>query len=265
MTDSPRIPENEVVPTKHGFVHYQDKIGASSIFKSAPQFSSSSLSTFAHKPTPLSGRKLEQICSPRLRTPPTGSPKPTHQKRSDNISTSSRGTAGGEKFTPMMVDLRQPKATTSMTPKYLCTFYVQIPHDKAFNVRQRILGAGGTNLKRITTHCCGSGQPQDYGLKMRLRGAGSGFKEHESGAESLEPLQLNLSVLDPQVYQQAKAEITELFQKVYSDYQAKYGKELYQVNCVEHPHNGLETHPRNTNTTSSKTSSYYRRKGPSMI
>jgi hypothetical protein len=260
MKGPPGIAESEVVPTKHGFVHYQDKVAASSVFKSAPQFSCGSIGTdSACKSRGLSGRKTEQIISPRLRTPPTGSPKPTHQKRSDNMSTGSRATGGGEKFTPMMVDLRQSKAQTSMLPKYLCTFYVQIPHDKSFNVRQRILGAGGTNLKRIATRCSPSGQPLDYGLKMRLRGTGSGFKEHESGAESSDPLQLNLSVLDPQVYQQAKAEISALFQKVYLDYQAKYGGEVYQVNCVEHPHNGLETHPRNTNPTSSKTSSYFRR------
>eukprot|EP00397_Hematodinium_sp_SG-2012_P009999 GEMP01010099.1.p1 GENE.GEMP01010099.1~~GEMP01010099.1.p1 ORF type:complete len:422 (-),score=107.70 GEMP01010099.1:1898-3163(-) len=115
--------------------------------------------------------------------------------------------------------------------KFLCTFFVGIGESDAFPVRKKIIGPGGKNMKCIMSRC-----PEQAQAKIRLRGVGSGFIERETGKESEEPLQLNLSIMERQSYIRCKADITALMQKVYNEYFTTMGIRV-TLQCVEHPHN----------------------------
>ena len=63
--------------------------------------------------------------------------------------------------------------------KYICKFYLQIEGDKEFQVIKRIIGAKGSNLKRIIDYCS-KGPGGVYipdAIKLKLIGVGSGYRE----------------------------------------------------------------------------------------
>ena len=60
-----------------------------------------------------------------------------------------------------------------------------------FNIRSKILGKKGINLKKIIYNCALIFN--DKTTKIRLRGKGSGYKEGKNHEESNEPLQLSIS------------------------------------------------------------------------
>merc|ERR1712007_383793 len=91
-------------------------------------------------------------------------------------------------------------------------FYIGIDHDSEFNVKGRIIGKGGKNMKDIVDAC--------NGTKLRLRGRGSGFLEGPRKQESTDPLMLCVSSPDAESYQKAKVLISKLMNDIYADYLA---------------------------------------------
>merc|ERR1719456_1361205 len=78
--------------------------------------------------------------------------------------------------------------------KYTCRFLIGIENDKEFQVVRRIIGAKGTNMKRIV---------RQTEAKLRLRGMGSGYFEGAGQKESSEPLQLCVSCTSCDGYKSA--------------------------------------------------------------
>ena len=121
----------------------------------------------------------------------------------------------------------------TVSAKYLCTFLIGIEVDDAqeynFDLRKKIVGPGGKYMKCIISH--------SEGVKLRLRGQGSGFLERDTGQESDEPLLLNLSVPDSENYVRIKADVSALLNRVYAEFFELTGRRV-KVKVVEHPLNG---------------------------
>ena len=114
---------------------------------------------------------------------------------------------------------------------YLCKFPIEIKIEKAngynFDLRKKILGSGGKNLKLIIS--------QTEGATLHLRGQGSGFIE-DNGQESEERLMLHLSAPEKRAYSRMKADVTKLLDKVYDEF-CKLTDRRVQVTVLEHPLN----------------------------
>mmetsp|Transcript_103279 Transcript_103279/g.245991 ORF Transcript_103279/g.245991 Transcript_103279/m.245991 type:complete len:440 (+) Transcript_103279:130-1449(+) len=93
--------------------------------------------------------------------------------------------------------------------KYTCRFIIGIENDKDFQVARRIIGAKGTNMKRIV---------KQTEAKLRLRGVGSGYFEGAGQKESSEPLQLCISCTSQDGYKTAVKGVEELLNRVYDEY-----------------------------------------------
>lgn len=93
--------------------------------------------------------------------------------------------------------------------KYTCRFLIGIENDKEFQVVRRIIGAKGTNMKRIV---------RQTEAKLRLRGVGSGYFEGAGQRESSEPLQLCVSCTSSDGYRTAVRLVEELLENVYNEY-----------------------------------------------
>ena len=99
--------------------------------------------------------------------------------------------------------------------KYVCNYLVQIENDDNFLVTKRIIGKNGCFLKRIIQEACI--KYGDFSTKIRLRGKGSGYIEH-NGKESEEPLMLCVSSLNYPTYYNCCLLIDNLLKKIYNDY-----------------------------------------------
>ena len=99
--------------------------------------------------------------------------------------------------------------------KYVCNYLVQIESDENFLVTKRIIGKNGCFLKKIIQEACI--KYGDFSTKIRLRGKGSGYIEH-NGKESEEPLMLCVSSLNYPTYYNCCSLIDDLLKKVYNDY-----------------------------------------------
>lgn len=95
--------------------------------------------------------------------------------------------------------------------KYTCRFLVGIENDKDFQVVRRIIGAKGSNMKRVV---------KQSEAKLRLRGVGSGYFEGAGQKESNEPLQLCVSCTSSEGYRTAVAMVEELMEGVYTEFRA---------------------------------------------
>jgi len=117
--------------------------------------------------------------------------------------------------------------------KYTCRFDIQIENDKEFQVAKKLIGAKGSNMKRIVELCCkGCLCPVQDVIKLRLRGKGSGFKEGPNQQESSEPLHLCISSRYFDKYSQARQLAKDLILEVYEDYKKyceKIGKECTKL------------------------------------
>jgi hypothetical protein len=111
-------------------------------------------------------------------------------------------------LSPMTAEGKAP-AHVKGVRKYTCRFLIGIENDKDFQVVRRIIGAKGTNMKRIV---------KQSEAKLRLRGVGSGYFEGASRKESNEPLQLCVSCTSPDGYQTAVKAVEELMEGVYQEY-----------------------------------------------
>lgn len=112
----------------------------------------------------------------------------------------SAGTANGDSKTP---------AHVKGVRKYTCRFLIGIENDKEFQVVRRIIGAKGTNMKRIV---------RLTEAKLRLRGVGSGYFEGAGQKESSEPLQLCVSCTTADGYETAVKLVEELLENVYNEF-----------------------------------------------
>ena len=112
-----------------------------------------------------------------------------------------------------------PPASPDDNLKYTCRFDIQIDNDKEFQVARRLIGAKGSNMKRIVDKCCKgmNGQAHDI-IKLRLRGIGSGFKEGLNNAESQDSLHLCVSSKYHSIFALAVGEIERLLKSVYREY-----------------------------------------------
>jgi len=99
--------------------------------------------------------------------------------------------------------------------KYVCNYLVQIENDDNFFVTKRIIGKNGCFLKKIIQEACI--KFGDFSTKIRLRGKGSGYIEH-NGKESEEPLMLCVSSLNYPTYYNCCMLIDGLMKKIYNDY-----------------------------------------------
>ena len=103
--------------------------------------------------------------------------------------------------------------------KYICKFYIQIEKDKEFNVVKRLIGAKGSNIKRIIDFCSKSnnGYISDS-IKLKLKGKGSEYKERPYGRESEEPLNLYVTSKYLDIYKKGCSLVHELIVNIYEEY-----------------------------------------------
>lgn len=90
------------------------------------------------------------------------------------------------------------------------TMLVGIEEDRDFQVSRRIIGPGGSNLKRIIEKVGGGN------VKLQLRGRGSGHRE--GGVEPTAPLALLVTASDPENLRRACEQAHELLGSVHRDY-----------------------------------------------
>ncbi|CAK93929.1 unnamed protein product (macronuclear) [Paramecium tetraurelia] len=93
--------------------------------------------------------------------------------------------------------------------KFTCRYDVQIDNDKDFQVARKIIGAKGCNMKKII---------DQYLVKLRLRGRGSGYKEGPEKRESQEPLHLCVSSKHNHLFLRACQLVEQLLIKIYDEY-----------------------------------------------
>ncbi|KAI8326263.1 hypothetical protein GQ54DRAFT_294956 [Martensiomyces pterosporus] len=88
--------------------------------------------------------------------------------------------------------------------------YVDIDSERGFNVRAKLIGTGGENMKYIQN---------TTGTRVQVRGRGSGFIEGSSGSEAFEPMHLHISAHSEDSLKQAKDLCQSLVDTIRSQYQ----------------------------------------------
>lgn len=96
--------------------------------------------------------------------------------------------------------------------EFLEKFVVGIEPENEFSVTRRIIGPGGSNMKRISVEAGGN-------AKIRVRGRGSGAKEGGPEDEN-EPLMVLVSAETERSFQIAVVQTKELLASVHQEYQA---------------------------------------------
>jgi len=142
---------------------------------------------------------------PAMGAPPSADPGTTVQ------AVDGTSLAGAAASTAALADNKAAAAPAHVkgVRKYTCRFLIGIENDKEFQVVRRIIGAKGTNMKRIV---------RQTEAKLRLRGVGSGYFEGAGHRESSEPLQLCVSCTSPEGYRTAVRLVEELLENVYGEY-----------------------------------------------
>lgn len=79
-----------------------------------------------------------------------------------------------------------------------------------FNLRAQVVGHGGSYVKHIQ---------QETRCRVQIKGCGSGFMEHSTGAESDEPMYLHVAGPDPKEVQKAKELCEDLLGNVREQYE----------------------------------------------
>ena len=100
--------------------------------------------------------------------------------------------------------------------KYTCKYQILIANDKDFQIARRLIGSKGCNMKKIRNECKLSEDGE--GIKLRLRGKGSGYKEGPQNKESDEPLHLCISSKNAEEMKKACLLVDELLKKIRDDY-----------------------------------------------
>mmetsp|Transcript_25209 Transcript_25209/g.66069 ORF Transcript_25209/g.66069 Transcript_25209/m.66069 type:complete len:412 (-) Transcript_25209:227-1462(-) len=109
---------------------------------------------------------------------------------------------------------------THGSEKWQCQFIVGIEEEPKFKVTRKVLGSAGANMKDIASRS---------GAKLRLRGQGSKFLEGPNQEESKDPLMLCISATGQKSYQIVTDLVTELMERVYSEYREFCAKHRWPV------------------------------------
>ncbi|KAL4493541.1 hypothetical protein ABPG72_007549 [Tetrahymena utriculariae] len=121
----------------------------------------------------------------------------------------------------------QINANNANNIKYTCRYEIQISNDKDFQVARKIIGSRGENMKAIIKKCLDHNKKKggynlqnddEHGVKLRLRGKGSGYKEGPEKQESQEALHLCVSSMYYNMYKSACYFVEELLQNIYDEY-----------------------------------------------
>jgi hypothetical protein len=124
--------------------------------------------------------------------------------------------------------------------KYTCKYEILIANDKDFQIARRLIGSKGCNMKKIINKCKSSGDGE--GIKLRLRGKGSGYREGPENKESDEPLHLCISSKNPEEMKKACLLVDELLKVIHEDY-----KEYCEKNNVPPLNTQIATRIENKN------------------
>lgn len=100
--------------------------------------------------------------------------------------------------------------------KYTCKYQILIANDKDFQIARRLIGSKGCNMKKIRNECKLSEEGE--GIKLRLRGKGSGYKEGPQNKESDEPLHLCISSKNAEEMKKACLLVDELLDQISEEY-----------------------------------------------
>ena len=93
---------------------------------------------------------------------------------------------------------------------------ILIANDKDFQIARRLIGSKGCNMIKIRNECKSSEDGE--GIKLRLRGKGSGYKEGPQNKESDEPLHLCISSKNAEEMKKACLLVDELLNQIREDY-----------------------------------------------
>ena len=124
--------------------------------------------------------------------------------------------------------------------KYTCKYEILIANDKDFQIARRLIGNKGCNMKNIINECKLSKDSE--GIKLRLRGKGSGYKEGPEKQESDEPLHLCISSKNSEELKKACLLVDELLKNIQEDY-----KEYCQKNNIIPSHTEIAKRIENKN------------------
>lgn len=124
--------------------------------------------------------------------------------------------------------------------KYTCKYEILIANDKDFQIARRLIGSKGCNMKKIINKCKSSGDGE--GIKLRLRGKGSGYREGPENKESDEPLHLCISSKNPEEMKKACLLVDDLLKVIHEDY-----KEYCEKNNVPPLNTQIATRIENKN------------------
>ena len=100
--------------------------------------------------------------------------------------------------------------------KFTCKYEILIENDSEFQIARRLIGSKGCNMKKIINECKCTGDKE--GVKLRLRGKGSGYKEGPQNKESDEPLHLCISAKNAEEMKTACILVDELLERIHKDY-----------------------------------------------
>ena len=124
--------------------------------------------------------------------------------------------------------------------KFTCKYEILIENDSEFQIARRLIGSKGCNMKKIINQCKSSGDGE--GVKLRLRGKGSGYKEGPENKESDEPLHLCISSKNAEDLQKACLLVDDLLKKIFEDY-----KEFCEIKNIVPIHTEIATRIENKN------------------
>ena len=115
--------------------------------------------------------------------------------------------------------------------KFTCKYEILIENDSEFQIARRLIGSKGCNMKKIINECKTIGDGD--GVKLRLRGKGSGYKEGPQNKESDEPLHLCISAKNSEEMKKACLLVEELLERIHKDCKEFCDKNNITPACTE--------------------------------
>ena len=125
--------------------------------------------------------------------------------------------------------------------KYTCKYEILIENNSEFQIARRLIGSKGYNMKKIINECK-NGDDRE-GVKLRLRGKGSGYKEGPENKESDEPLHLCISSKNTETMEKACLLVEKLLERIHQEY-----KEYCEKNNILPASTEIATRIENKNT-----------------
>ncbi|KAJ2491617.1 aconitate hydratase [Coemansia sp. RSA 2050] len=87
--------------------------------------------------------------------------------------------------------------------------YIEVESTRGFNVRAKVIGTGGENMKFIQN---------TTGARVQVRGNGSGCDENAPGSDPYEPMHLYITAASEDALSQAKGYCTSLIETLHAQY-----------------------------------------------